>query len=137
MSEERITLKIPVTIKATVTEELKKGLVAEMQDAIQKADAEVQQLDAHAKRMMVEQAKLDPHGLTSIRQQIDAEKQKRMDFKNNMLEKIKEVANLVIGSEVVQGTMERFVEVGVGDDLQALMVTEVLVEEGKIVAIRS
>ncbi len=134
---ESITLKCPVTVKAKVTEDLKKQLAAEIQEAIKKADMELQQIDFHAKRLMTEQAKQDPQGLVAIRQQVDAEKQKRHEFKNNMLERLKETAQLEIGAEIVQGTMERMITVNVGDDLHKMMGAEILLEDGKIIAFRS
>ncbi|MCX7781320.1 MAG: YlqD family protein [Negativicutes bacterium] len=134
---DSITLKCPVTIKAKVTEELKKNLAAEIQDGIKKADMELQQIEFHAKRLLAEQAKQDAQGLVVLRQQIDAEKQKRLDFKNHMLERLKETAQLEIGSEITQGTMERLVTVTVGDDLHKIMGTEILLEDGKIIAFRS
>ncbi|VBB05645.1 ylqd protein [Lucifera butyrica] len=134
---DSMTLKCPVTIKAKVTEELKKHLAAEIQEAIKKADMELQQIEFHGKRLLTEQARQDAQGLTALRQQIDAEKQKRLDFKNHMLEKLKETAQLEIGAEIVQGTMERLITVSVGDDLQKLMGMEILLEDGKILAFRS
>lgn len=134
---DSMTIKCPVTIKAKVTEELKIQLAAEIREAIQRADMELQQIDFHGKRIMAEQAKTDAQGLVAIRQQIDAEKQKRFDFKNHMSEKLKETAQLEVGSEIVQGNMDRLVTVSVGDDLKKLMNMEILVEDGKIVAFRS
>lgn len=132
-----ITLKCPVTIKAKVTEDLKKQLAAEIQDALKKADMELQQIEFHAKRMMADQAKQDAQGLVALRQQIDAEKQKRLDFKNHMVEKLKETAQLELGAEIVQGTLERIVEVSIGDDLTKVMNTEILLEDGKVISFRS
>ncbi len=134
---ETITLKCPVTIKAKVTEELKKHLAADIQENIKKADLELQQIEFHAKRIMTEQARQDAQGLIAVRQQIDGEKQKRIDFKNHLLDKLKETAQLELGSEIVQGTLERIVEVRVGDELPKLMNTEILLEDGKILAFRS
>jgi hypothetical protein len=132
-----MTLKVQVTVKSKVTEQLKSQMAAEIQDAIKKADLELQQIDFHAKRVMAEQARLDAQGLTALRQQIDGEKQKRLDFKNHALEKLKEAAQLEIGSEIVQGNMDRLVTVSVGDDLHSLMSAEILLEDGKIIAFRS
>lgn len=134
---DSMTLKCPVTIKAKVTEDLKNRLGAEIQDAIKKADIELQQIDFHAKRVMAEQAKQDAQGLVALRQQIEEEKQKRLEFKNHMLEKLKETAGLEIGAEIVQGNMERVITVNVGDDLHKLMGSEILLEDGKIIAFRS
>jgi hypothetical protein len=134
---ENMTLKCPITIKAKVTELLKTQLAAEIQDAVKKADMELQQIDFHAKRMMAEQVKLDAQGLTALRQQIDAEKQKRLEFKANMTERLKETAQLELGAEIVQGNLERLVSVSVGDDLRKMMSAEILLEDGKVIAFRS
>ena len=94
-------------------------------------------LAADAKRVMAEQAKQDAQGLVALRQQIEEEKQKRLEFKNQMMEQLKEVAGLEIGAEIVRGTMERSIVVKVGDDLNQLMGAEILLEDGKIIAFRS
>jgi hypothetical protein len=134
---ESLTIKCPVTIKAKVTEDLKTQLAAEISDNIKRADMELQQIEFQAKRMLTEQAKADAQGLPSLRQQIELEKQKRNEFKSLMVEKLKETANLEIGSEIVQGTIEQLVTVTVGTDLHKVMATEVLLEDGKIIAFRS
>jgi len=134
---ESMTLKCPVAIKAKVTEGLKSQMAAEIQDAIKKADMELQQIDFHAKRVMAEQAKIDAQGLTGLRQQIEAERQKRIDFKNHMVERLKETAQLEIGSEVTQGNIERLITVSVGDDLHKMLNAEILLEDGKIIAFRA
>ena len=134
---EQMTLKCPVTIKAKVTENLKKQLAAEIQEAVKKADMELQQIEFHARRLMAEQAKQDAQGLVALRQQIDGEKHKRLEFKTHMLEKLKETAQLEIGAEIMHGTMERVITVNVGDDLQKTMNAEILLEDGKIIAFRN
>lgn len=134
---DSITLKCPITIKAKVTEALKKQMAGEIQDAIKKADVELQQIEFHAKRVMAEQAKQDAQGLVALRQQIEGEKQKRMEFKNHMLDKLKETAQLEIGAEIVQGNLERIVTVNVGDDLHKVMGAEILLEDGKVMAFRN
>lgn len=134
---DRMTLKCPVTIKAKVTDELKRKMVAEIQDNIKKVDLEIQQVEFQGKRMLTEQAKVDAQGLPALRQQIDMERQKRLDFKNHLLQKLKEAEAIENGSEVVQGQLERIVEIKVGDDMQSIMNAEILLEDGKIVAFRN
>ena len=134
---DRMTLKCPVTIKAKVTDELKRKMIAEIQDGIKKVDLEIQQVDFQGKRMLTEQAKVDAQGLPALRQQIDMERQKRLDFKNHLLQQLKETEAIENGSEVVQGKLERLVEIKVGDDMQSIMNAEILLEDGKIVAFRN
>jgi len=134
---ESMTLKCPVTIKAKVTESLKKQLASGIQEEVKKVDMELQQIEFHAKRLMTEQAKQDAQGLVALRQQIDAERNKRLEFKSHMVDKLKETAQLEIGAEIVQGTMDRIITVNVGDDLQKMINAEILMEDGKILAFRN
>jgi len=134
---DSMTLKCPVTIKAKVTEDLKKQLANEIQNNIKKTDLELQQIEFQEKRIMAEQAKQDMQGLEAVRQQIDAETKKRLDFKNHLVDQLKESGQLEIGAEIVQGTLERIVEIKVGDEMPQIMNAEILVEDGKIIAFRS
>ena len=74
--------------------------------------------------------------LSAIRQQIDAEQQKRLAFKEDVTAKLKEAQELTIGTEVPQGNLEQQITVKVGDDLNAMMGAEILLEDGKIIAFR-
>ena len=134
---DSMTLKCPVTIKAKVTEELKQRLIAETEEALQGVELELQQIEFHAKRLLAEQAKQDAQGLVALRQQLEAEKQKRLEFRNEMLAKLKATQELELGSEIVRGQLERVVDVKVGDDLNKIMGSEILLEDGKVLAFRS
>ena len=133
---ENMTIKLPVTVKAKVTESLKKQLIAEVQDAIKKVDMELEQIEFHARRLMTEQAKIDAQGLAGIRQQIEGEKQQRLAVKNDMTNKLQEAEALELGAEIVRGTIERMATIAVGDNLRQLMGAEILVEDDKVIAFR-
>ena len=133
---ENMTIKLPVTVKAKVTESLKKQLIAEVQDAIKKVDMELEQIEFHARRLLTEQAKIDAQGLAAVRQQIEGEKQQRLAIKNDMTNKLQEAEALELGSEIVRGTLERMVTVAVGDNIRQVMGAEILVEDDKVIAFR-
>jgi len=134
---DTVTLKCPITIKSKVTEDLKQKLAAEIKDGINKVDMELQQIAFQSKRMMEEQAQADAQGLPALRQHIEAENQKRFDFKNQLLAKLKETENLEIGAEISQGTLDQVVTLKVGDNLHEFMSAEILLEDGKIIAFRN
>ena len=133
---ENMTIKLPVTVKAKVTESLKKQLIAEVQDAIKKVDMELEQIEFHARRLLTEQAKIDAQGLAAVRQQIEGEKQQRLAMKNDMTNKLQEAEALELGAEIVRGTLERMVTVAVGDNIRQVMGAEILVEDDKVIAFR-
>ena len=133
---EEMTVRVPVAIKSKVTEGLKAKLIADLQQRLYLVDQDLQQIEFQAKRLLSEQAKIDAQGLIQLRQQIEEEKQKRLNFKADVAAKLKDAEKLELGSEISQGTMEQTITVKVGDDLDALMGSEILLEDGKIVAFR-
>ncbi|MBP8617403.1 YlqD family protein [Veillonella sp. YH-vei2232] len=133
---EEMTLRVPVTVKAKVTEDFKAKIIADLQSRLEMVEQDLQQIEFQAKRLLSEQAKIDAQGLVQIRQQIDAEQQKRLAFKEDVTAKLKEAQELTIGTEVPQGNLEQQITVKVGDDLNAMMGAEILLEDGKIIAFR-
>ena len=120
---EEMTLRVPVAVKAKVTDDLKAKIVSEA-------------IEFQAQRILADAAKVDATSLTAIRQQIDEEKNKRLAFKEEVTAKLKDAKELSLGTEIPQGTLEQTVTVKIGDNLDALMGAEILLEDGKIVAFR-
>ncbi|MFV0635834.1 YlqD family protein [Mitsuokella sp.] len=139
-----ISLKMPVTIKAKVTEKLKEKMIKDLDEGIQRAELEIQQLRIQEKRVLDENGPANPdeptpqeiQRLGAIQQHFGQEQQKRAEYREQALAQKEKTEKLKIGSEIVQGTLERQVEVKVGDDMRELMNVEVLVEDDKIIAIR-
>ncbi len=139
---DHISLKMPVNIKAKLTEKLKAKMIEELQNNIQRAELEVQQFNIQEKRVIEENHPDEStmegmQMLRSIQQHFGTERQKRLDFCAQASARIEELQKLAIGAEILQGTVERQVEVHVGDNMRELMNVEVLVEDDKIIAIRS
>lgn len=133
---ETISVKVPVTVKAKLTEKLKKSIIDGLQNNLQQVALELQQIDIQEKRAISEQGMGDLQRIGVIRQQFGAERAKRQEFKVQAEAKMEETKKLAIGAEVVQGTLERIAEIKVGDDMREIMNVEVLVEDDKIIAIR-
>ena len=133
---DQITLRIPVVIKSKVTQELKEKILKETDQILTDIDREMQNLEFQAKRMMAEQAKLDAQGLISLRAQVEEQKQRLAAAKEKARNDRSQAEQLEIGSEIRQGQLEQTVMVKIGDDLNQLMGTEILLEDGKITAFR-
>ena len=128
-------VRVPVAIKAKVTEDLKLKIIGDLQNTIQQMQMDLDQFDFQAKQVM-NQAANDLSAAPRLREQIEMERKKRTDAKAEAEENLKRAQELQLGAEVGHGTLERTVEVKVGDDLQALMGAEILTEDGKIIAFR-
>ena len=134
---DSISLKMPVTIKAKLTEKLRKRISDDLSQKLQQVTMELQQIDIEEKRVVQEQAQGNLQALQAIRQHFAAERQQREAFKEDAEQKLADIGKLALGAEIVQGQLERQVEVRVGDDFHAMMNVEVLIEDGKVIAIRS
>lgn len=138
---DKVLVKFPLTIKAKLTEKLKKGLLDEMTSSINQAELEISQINIEEKRAVQQvtgnDRNPDERTLAMIHQQFGIERQKRQDFVAHTRERKETLEKLVIGAEVVQGQTERFVELKVGDNIRDQFNVEVVVEDDKIIAIRS
>ena len=135
---DSITMKVPVTVKAKLTEKLRAKMLKEMEEGLSRAELELQQLGIQEKRVMqeAEQGELTPQAIQHINT-IRQERQRRMDYVEETRAHQEELQKLAEGAEIVQGTLERLVKANVGDDMRELMNVEILVEDDKIVAIRA
>lgn len=139
---DSLVLKMPVTIKAKLTDKLRAKIIKELDEGIARAELEIQQIDIEEKRALQENEKpemsvTDIQRHNMIRQRYGEERQKRLSYCAEARKRREEAEKFVLGAEITQGTLERQVEVRVGDDMRELMNVEVLVEDDKIIAIRS
>lgn len=132
-----ITVKRPVIVKVKVTDDFKNRMSAEIQQAINKLDAELQHLDFQTKRMVAELEKKNPPGIPAAKQHFEQEKQKRIKARQNLTDQLKNVGVMAIGAEVVQGSLESIAEIRVGDDWNEIMGVEVVVCDDRIIEIRN
>ena len=128
-------VRVPVAIKAKVTEDLKLKIIGDLQNTIKQLQLDLDQFDFQAKQVM-NQAANDLSAAPRLREQIEVERKKRTDAKEDAEAQLKRAQELQIGAEIGHGTLERTVEVKVGDNLEALMGAEILTEDGKIIAFR-
>ena len=134
---DSISVKIPVTIKAKLTEKLKARILDDLTKNIERAKLELQQIDIQEKRVIEEQAQNNLQQLSAIRQHFEVERHKRADYIQQAEKQMQDTKKLALGAEIVQGTLDRVAELKVGDNMRELMNVEVLVEDDKIIAIRS
>lgn len=142
---DSISLKRQVSIKAIVTETFKQNVTAEIQQALQQLDLNMQQLEFQGKRAMADLEKkgISPAGpqqvaqMDALRQSIDQERDRLVQAKNEMLQRLNLVSQLEMDSEFMQGQVDNYVNVNVGDNLyEKLSNTEVILKDGIVVEIR-
>ncbi|HBV98927.1 MAG: hypothetical protein JL50_19230 [Peptococcaceae bacterium BICA1-7] len=130
-----ITITRPVIIKVRVTGGYKNSLAAELREAVARLDVQIRQLDLQHRRLMEMENKNSPDIAGGL-QRIDVERQKNLESKRRLSDRLRELGSLTDGQEVVHGRVESLVDIAVGDDWGRLMSVEVVLEDGKVVEIR-
>lgn len=132
---DRMYVRVPVAVKAKVTEDLKLKIIGDLQTTIKNMELDLEQFEFQAQKAL-QQAASDLSVLPALREQIELERGKRSAAKTEAEEKLKRAEALEMGAEIGHGTLERTVEIAIGTDLDALMGAEILTEDGKIIAFR-
>ncbi len=142
---ESIQLMRQVSVRAIVTESFKNQVAGEISKNLQQIDAELQQLEFKAKRAVadIEKRAISPMSndtkaqVEAIRQQVETEKMRLAQLKEEMTGQNQALNELPVGSVVTQFTLENPVEVRVGENIfQRLEGGEILVKDGVIQEIR-
>jgi uncharacterized protein (DUF342 family) len=131
-----VLVKRSITLKALATPEFRKEMLQDLQTTMQRLELELQQIEFQGKRMLLEAEKQGLQQVTSTKQQIEQEKEKRLEMRERLRQKMAEVRSWVEGQEVVQGAVEGWVKVKPGDDIARILGAEIVIENGKIVELR-
>lgn len=130
-----ITVQRPVVIKTIVTDSFKRLYIADLEDAIKRVEAIVQQIDVQIRRFDLER-QVTPQ-TRAVRQQLELERARQEATSAELAARLREAQQLALNEEFTQGTLEGTVEVSVGDNLfDRISRTEVIVKDGIIMEIR-
>lgn len=109
----------PVAVKIRVTERYKTALLHQIEYSVRRLDLELERL---------ERLQTPPS---------EEERRKRLEARQKLVEQAQGVRRLQPGDEVWHGRVESLVRLAVGDDWQSVMEVEVLLEDGRVVDIRT
>ena len=127
-----ISLIVPVTVKAKLTEKLRAYLVDDAEKVANQMDLEIKQVNIDRQREL----NAHPEQGEQIVRFFGAEIQKRQQRRDEAIERKEYVEKLQLGAEIVQGTLSHEVNLKVGDNFKEMMNVEILLEDDKIIAIR-
>jgi len=129
---DSIKIKVPVTIKAVLTEKLKEHMIEDFTKLADQMDLEIKQINIDRQRELENH----PEQGGEIARFFGNEISQRQRRREEALVRKETLEKLAIGAEITQGTLERQVELKVGDDFREVMNVEVLIKDDKIIAIR-
>jgi hypothetical protein len=131
-----INVKRTIIVKAVVTEKFKEEILDTIRASLNRIELELQQMEFQGKRTLSGLERQNVKQAVSLRQQLDAEREKRLEAKKRLQSQQEEVAAWQIGDEVIQGTLEGHVDLEVGDSIRSILGTEIVVKDGVVVEIR-
>jgi len=139
----QLLLKRAINIKVVVTPRWKEEVQAQLQNQINRLDGQLQQLETQGQRAVTELQKQgdgeDPaiaQQVSSVQNQVNQNKSKILEKKNQALQQLQQVQMLEMDQEVGQGQLESFFTVQQGDNLVKKMQVEILLKDGVIEEIR-
>lgn len=118
-----------VTVKSRVTPALKAQLGSEMQKAIRDTEAEIERVSAECEGLRA-------LGRAGEATALDKKIQDLSARRDALSAKMKDIAKLQEGQEVTRGQIQGFCHVKVGDMWPSLQSCDIVLEDGKVVAIR-
>jgi len=130
-------LRRTVTLKVVVTEKFKEETLKALDEALEQLDQARSQIDFRSRIYLTELQRQDLSQAAEFRRRIEAEKRRQDEMKEQLLKKREEITALELGSEYTQGTLEGFVDIQVGDNLQAKLTdAEIVVKDDQVVELR-
>jgi hypothetical protein len=136
---DSIQLMRQIAVKAVVTENFKIQIGNELNRNLQQIDAELQQLEFKGKRAIADLEKkagqapeLRPQ-IEGVRGQVETERARLLQLKEEMQGQTRTVSELPLGSVVTQFNIETPIEVRIGENIfQRLEGGEILIKDGII-----
>ncbi|MDT9177956.1 MAG: YlqD family protein [Limnospira sp. PMC 1291.21] len=144
ISKNQLLLKRLINVKAVVTPRWKEEAQQQLQAEINQLDSQLQQLEMQGQRMIGELKKqsLQPPGpetlvqIDNIQNQVNEQKSKLLDQKNQILQKLQQLQTWELEQEVPQGQIDSVFAVEQGDNLIRKMQVEILLRDGVVEEIR-
>lgn len=134
---DSVIVKRDVVLRAIVTDALKADLDEEFGQAIDELDRQITRLDIGARQYVTDLQRSDIQQAMAVRQQIEAEKRRLQQTKDQLIQRRRQIGELEPGAEIIRGTIEGQTELRIGDNLQtALRGVEVVLKDDEVVEIR-
>lgn len=130
-------IKREVTVKVIVTDDFKQPLIGQFKEALRKVEQTQQQLEVQGKRYLAEIEDRDPSQAEAFRRKLDNQMRRQESVRVRLSQRLTEAESLELGNEYLQGKLEVFEEIRVGDNLsEKLHEAELLVKDDLIVEMR-
>jgi len=125
-----------VTVKTIVTEGLKNSLLKELETLLKQIETELQYLSFKIKRTTLEIEKRHNEELAIMRNELENEKNKNYEKIRKIKENMDAISALSLGEEIIKGSVDRIVNIKIGDNWSEIEKCEILLKDNEIMEIR-
>jgi ABC-type transporter Mla subunit MlaD len=143
-SNSELLLQRNINVNVIVTSRWKQEAQEQLQQQLNGADAQIQQLDQQLQQVMTDLQKqsIQPPGpetmqqIENIKMQFNQRKSELLEQKNGVLQQLQQVQTLELEQEVNQGQIISTFKLQKGDNLIEKMNVEVILRDGNVEDIR-
>jgi hypothetical protein len=129
-------IKRPVVIKNVVTENSKKQMIEELNNAIRQIEIRLEQMEFRGRRMIADIGKKDQRRVTGLREELNREREEQRKVKENLEYKLAEIEKLQSGEVFISGVYDSPVKIEVGDKImEQISQAEIIVKDGVVIQI--
>lgn len=123
-------------LKVVVTDDFKKRYASQLKGLVSEVNVELEKIRTTEQQFLLKVNSMDYNYVMQVREQLEREKATRENTIRELEERMKEMDAMVIDSIFTQGTLDGFVDLNVGDNLEnRLGKAEIVIKDGVIQSI--
>ncbi len=123
-------------LKVVITDDFKKRYAAQLKGLQSEVKVELEKIKTTEQQFLLKVNNMDYNYVMQVREQLEREKATRENTLKELEERMKEMDSMAIDSVFPQGTLDSFIDVKVGDNLEdKLGKAEIVIKDGVIQSI--
>lgn len=125
-----------VLLKVVITDDFKKRYAAQLKGLQSEVKVELEKIKTTEQQFLLKVNNMDYNYVMQVREQLEREKATRENTLKELDDRMKEMDSMTIDSVFPQGTLDSFIDVKVGDNLEdKLGKAEIVIKDGVIQSI--
>ncbi|MBP7732772.1 MAG: hypothetical protein KA140_03290 [Caldisericia bacterium] len=125
-----------VLLKVVVTDDFKKRYAAQIKGLQNEVNVELEKIKTTEQQFLLKVNNMDYNYVMQVREQLEREKATRESTVKELDERMKEMEAMQPGTVFTQGTLDSFIDLKVGDNLEEkLGKAEIVIKDGVIQSI--
>ena len=125
-----------VLLKVVVTDDFKKRYATQLKGLQNEVNVELEKIKTTEQQFLLKVNNMDYNYVMQVREQLEREKATRESTLKELDERMKEMEAMTVDSIFTQGTLDGFIDLKVGDNLENMLGrAEIVIKDGVIQSI--